>query len=267
MEEDSTKPKKDCAGVVGGTAYKDTCGYCVGGTTGKLPCVCPTDSNFTVTKQMLLHINPNGNKNRMDSVLKYINMYKDDPDFKINTRLRLAHFLAQVTAETDGFTVMVESHLYSKKALLEKKKYFDSATVDNYVNCLCVFDKIYCCQNENGNEASKDGSKYRGHGINQMTWKENYRKFNTFYQNKYNDTSVNFVNNPDLLATNMKYSVIAAMWDFCKFKKLNPYADADNVLAYSKGVNCGSANAECKEPNGYEKRKAKLVLAKQILCL
>ena len=29
---------KDCAGVAGGTAYIDTCGICVGGTTGKTPC-------------------------------------------------------------------------------------------------------------------------------------------------------------------------------------------------------------------------------------
>ncbi|MCG8700269.1 MAG: hypothetical protein MI922_19605, partial [Bacteroidales bacterium] len=31
--------EKDCAGVVGGTAYIDDCGECVGGTTGKEPCV------------------------------------------------------------------------------------------------------------------------------------------------------------------------------------------------------------------------------------
>ena len=29
---------EDCAGVVGGTAYTDTCGHCVGGTTGKISC-------------------------------------------------------------------------------------------------------------------------------------------------------------------------------------------------------------------------------------
>jgi hypothetical protein len=44
MEEDSTKPKKDCAGVRGGTAYRDSCKRCVGGTTGKEPCKDTTQS-------------------------------------------------------------------------------------------------------------------------------------------------------------------------------------------------------------------------------
>ena len=34
--------KKDCAGVVDGTAYLDECEECVGGTTGKEPCIPPT---------------------------------------------------------------------------------------------------------------------------------------------------------------------------------------------------------------------------------
>ncbi len=33
-----TTDMKDCAGVVNGTAYKDECNECVGGTTGKKPC-------------------------------------------------------------------------------------------------------------------------------------------------------------------------------------------------------------------------------------
>jgi len=36
------QPAKDCAGVVGGYAYFDDCGNCVGGTTGKSPCVIET---------------------------------------------------------------------------------------------------------------------------------------------------------------------------------------------------------------------------------
>ncbi|HNE93197.1 MAG TPA: hypothetical protein PKZ66_03680, partial [Chitinophagaceae bacterium] len=261
--------KKDCAGVKGGTAYRDYCDSCVGGTTGKTAC-CPTDSNFQVTKSLLLHINPNGNKNRMDSVLKYINMYKDDPDFKINTRLRLAHFLAQISAETDGFTIMVESHFYSKKALLKKKKYFDSATVDIYVNCVCLFDRWYCCNNlglGNGSEASKDGSKYRGQGLIQLTGKSSYTNFTSYYQNKFNDQTVSFRDNPELLQNNMKYSVLAALWEVTQDKKLNKYADADNILAYSKGINCGSATNKKCIPNDLDKRKSKLTLAKQALCL
>ena len=38
LERTANPPVKDCTGVVGGTAYIDTCGICVGGTTGKTPC-------------------------------------------------------------------------------------------------------------------------------------------------------------------------------------------------------------------------------------
>ena len=269
IPDSTASPKEDCAGVRNGTAYRDYCDSCVGGSTGKTAC-CPTDSNFQVTKNLLLHINPYGDKNRIDSVLKYINMYKDDPDFKLNTRLRLAHFLAQISAETEGFTIMVESHFYSKKALLKKKKYFDSATVDKYVNCVCLFDRWYCCNNlglGNGSEATKDGSKYRGQGLIQLTGRSSYTEFTNYYQNKFNDQTVSFIDNPELLQNNMKYSVLAALWEVTQDKKLNKYADADNVLAYSKGINCGSATNKKCTPNHLDKRKSKLALAKQVLCL
>jgi hypothetical protein len=38
MVKTGSQPATDCADVVGGTAYIDTCGICVGGTTGKTPC-------------------------------------------------------------------------------------------------------------------------------------------------------------------------------------------------------------------------------------
>ncbi len=203
----------------------------------------------------------------MDSVIKYINLYALDVDFNINTRKRLAHFLAQISVETDGFKSFVEKHNYSKKTLLTIPKHFDSTNVDKYVNCVCLFDKLYCCQYGNSSDtASKDGSKYRGQGAIHLTWKENYIKFNSYYQNKFNDHSVNFINNPELLQTNMKFATIAALWYVGKFKRLNDEADRDDVLAYSKGVNLGSTNSTSR-PNGLAERKKRLEIAKKALCL
>lgn len=54
------------------------------------------------------------------------------------------------------------------------------------------------------------------------------------------------------------------MWDFCKFKKLNPYAD--NGIAYSRGVNRGDPKSR-KKANGEAKRLNNLKKAKQTLCL
>ena len=40
------QPVKDCAGVVGGSAYVDDCANCVGGTTGENPCAVVSESDF-----------------------------------------------------------------------------------------------------------------------------------------------------------------------------------------------------------------------------
>lgn len=39
LERTSNPPAEDCAGVMGGSAYIDACGNCVGGTTGLTPCI------------------------------------------------------------------------------------------------------------------------------------------------------------------------------------------------------------------------------------
>ncbi|MCG8701757.1 MAG: T9SS type A sorting domain-containing protein, partial [Bacteroidales bacterium] len=47
-KEPCVVPVKDCAGVPGGTAYIDDCGECVGGTTGKEPCVVGNCTDVTL---------------------------------------------------------------------------------------------------------------------------------------------------------------------------------------------------------------------------
>lgn len=54
---DSSSMIPDCAGVKNGTAYKDTCGRCVGGTTGKVECkdttaIQPCDSLKKVSNKL-----------------------------------------------------------------------------------------------------------------------------------------------------------------------------------------------------------------------
>lgn len=62
-----------------------------------------------------------------------------------------------------------------------------------------------------GNTDLGDGYKYRGRGIWQLTGKWNYTEFNTFYQGKYG-TTIDLVQNPDLVATNVEIAVISALW-------------------------------------------------------
>lgn len=62
-----------------------------------------------------------------------------------------------------------------------------------------------------GNTATGDGYKYRGRGIWQLTGKNNYIEFNNFYQGKY-DPTIDLVQNPELVATNIEIAVISALW-------------------------------------------------------
>lgn len=275
--------KTDCAGVLGGTAAKDSCGNCAGGTSGLVACnkiPCQTDSTISVTKSMLIAIYDSINYDkkhkkpgaaasattlqRMDSVIKYMNMYMKD--YGIDTRMRLASILSQMMAETGGFTLVYESFAYSKKTLLTKHSdLFDSSNVDKYVNCLCVFDRMYANNDdENGDEASKDGSRFRGKGFIQLTNRGSYRRFTEFYQKKYNDYTTSFLVNPDLVADNLRIAVISSLWEFCVDKKPKPFnslkkADADNIEGVSRAINGGD--------NGMDKRKDGYAKAKKQLCL
>ncbi|MBF4516820.1 hypothetical protein IRZ71_10710 [Flavobacterium sp. ANB] len=76
----------------------------------------------------------------------------------------------------------------------------------------------YSNQYGNGGFETGDGSKYRGKGLIQLTWKENYEK--VYEKIKVVDASVNIVTNPDKILTNIRYAVFSAM-GFWQLKKIN----------------------------------------------
>lgn len=71
-----------------------------------------------------------------------------------------------------------------------------------------IANRAYANKYENGDIASGDGNKYRGKGIIQLTWKENYRNVNERLIRKGFDFDI--VNNPDSLL-NFREGVLSAM--------------------------------------------------------
>ena len=139
-------------------------------------------------------------------------------DFQINTPLRLAHFLAQCDHESGGFKVTQENLNYSVAGLKKTfSKYFPGNLADSYVgHPEKIASRVYARKElGNGDEASKDGYKYRGRGYIQLTGKDNYSKF---------DKSVDddILNNPDLVSE--RYALLSAAW-FWNSKSLNSLAD------------------------------------------
>lgn len=156
--------------------------------------------------------------------------------FKINTPLRLAHFLSQCGHESGGFKSVQENLNYSADGL--KKifpKYFPGNLAESYArNPEKIASKVYGGRMGNGDETTKEGFKFRGRGFIQLTGKSNY---SSFAKAIGEDT----VANPDLVAT--KYPLASAAW-FFSTNGINTIADrgADDatVTAVTKRVNGGT---------------------------
>jgi putative chitinase len=156
--------------------------------------------------------------------------------FKIDTPLELAHFLAQCGHESGNFKAVSENLNYSADGL--KKifpKYFPGNLNESYA-CKpeAIASRVYASRMGNGNEATKEGFKFRGRGYIQLTGKENYAAFDKFVED-------DILANPDLVAT--KYPLLSAAWFFSK-NKLNEIAskgaDDATVTAVTRRVNGGT---------------------------
>jgi putative chitinase len=157
--------------------------------------------------------------------------------YKITNPLRLAHFLGQIAHESGDFKFVSENLNYSTDSLLRVfPKYFkDRATADRYArNQEMIGSRVYGSRMGNGDEASKEGFKFRGRGYLQLTGKDNYKAFSTFI-------GEDCVANPDLVAT--KYPMDSAIWFFDR-NKLWDICDKgssnDVVTAVTKRVNGGT---------------------------
>ena len=157
--------------------------------------------------------------------------------FKIDTALRLSHFLAQCGHESAGFKAVQENLNYGAKGLLGIfKKYFptEAKALQYERKPEKIANLVYGSRMGNGDETSGDGYRFRGRGYIQLTGKNNYAAFGKAINE-------NIAANPDLVAT--KYPLLSAAW-FWSSNGLNTLADkgADDasVTAITKRVNGGT---------------------------
>ena len=157
--------------------------------------------------------------------------------FKIDTALKLAHFLSQCGHESGGFRIVNENLNYSAKGLLGIfKKYFpNNAKAEAYQRKPeKIANVVYANRMGNGPEASGEGWKYRGRGYIQLTGKQNYTAFDAV-------VAEDIATNPDLVAT--KYPLLSAAWFFHK-NGLHKIADGGAtdavVTSVTKRVNGGT---------------------------
>ena len=155
--------------------------------------------------------------------------------FKIDTAVKLSHFLAQCGHESGGFKVVNENLNYGAKGLLTIfKKYFPTEEKAKLYERKPekIANLVYGGRMGNGAEATGEGYKFRGRGYIQLTGKDNYTAFGKAINE-------DIAANPDLVAT--KYPLLSAAWFFSK-NCLGKCVDASDasVLAVTKCVNGGT---------------------------
>ena len=148
--------------------------------------------------------------------------------YKVNTPLRIAHFMAQIEHESDNFKYLKE---------LGSNKYLDKYDTGVLAKRL-----------GNTPENDDDGQKYCGRGYIQITGLVNYKELTK-------DTKIDFVKNPELLEQEPN-AILSALW-FWNKKNLNIYADKDDIKSITKKINGGY--------NGLAKRIQKLNKWKKLL--
>jgi len=152
--------------------------------------------------------------------------------FEINTKDRIAFFLAQALHESAGFTKLEEDLRYrADRAYAVFGKRFDS--IEDAAEVVrrgprALANRVYANKGGNGSEASGDGWKYRGRGPFQLTLRDNYLDAMMVLNRDY-------IENPDLVAEPPDGALTAAHY-YAKVHG-NTFADSDNFAGLTKAVN------------------------------
>jgi putative chitinase len=123
-------------------------------------------------------------------------------EYEISTRLRVAHFLAQIIHEAAGLRTTEE---FASGAAYEGRK-------------------------DLGNVNPGDGRRYKGRGLLQLTGRANYKRLGE-------KLGINLVDEPTL-AAEPKLSLKIAC-EYWTDRKINAACDADDLIAVTKKVNGG----------------------------
>ncbi|WP_321914826.1 glycoside hydrolase family 19 protein [Paraburkholderia sp. J11-2] len=160
-------------------------------------------------------------------------------EFAINTPKRQAAFIAQIGHESGGFTQLVESFNYAPAALAlfsrvpalmrEKLGRQPGEKAVPLERQQQIANLAYGGRYGNGDVASGDGWRYRGRGLKQVTFRDNYTAAGRAL-------GVDLVTQPDLLATNDTLAARSAGW-FWKANGCNEKADAGDFAGTTRIIN------------------------------
>jgi putative chitinase len=154
-----------------------------------------------ITQDQLSAIAPYSRRDRLEKLLPHLNTTMQR--YAITTPIRIAHFLAQLGHESDGFNTNEE---YASGADYEGRR-------------------------DLGNTQAGDGVRFKGRGLIQVTGRANYADCGRAL-------GVDLISNPQRLG-DFDLACLSAGW-YWDTRKLNNHADRDDVLTITKIINGGT---------------------------
>lgn len=152
--------------------------------------------------------------------------------YGLTTPLRQAHFMAQISHESDGGTITEENMNYTTAARIAAvwpSRFTPESAIPYVRNPRRLANKVY--NGRMGNElGTDDGFNFRGRGLLQLTGKESYQNIGRL-------TGLDLVNQPNLANDPSSALEVAA----CEFQYLKclPACDDDDIRTVTKRVNGG----------------------------
>lgn len=174
-----------------------------------------------IDKQQLAYIMEGATDDDIELHLPFINFCMSK--FEIDTPLRMQHFLAQCAHESDSLKYMRE----------------------------ISSGEQYEGREDLGNTEPGDGKRFVGRGPIQITGRFNYTEFFNYIGRSQ------LINTPEILEQELALAWLASGWFWSVLKKINSWADKDNIEMVTKRVNGGL--------RGINSRKKYLQRAKEVI--
>jgi len=160
------------------------------------------------------------------------------PDYDINTKQRVAAFIAQCAHESGGFKAIKENLNYKAESLCRVwPRYFPNIDVARQYaqQPEKIANRAYANRMGNGPEESGDGWKFCGRGLIQLTGKDNYSRYAQSLEISLDEASEHL--------TTFEGCVQSAAW-FWEANNLNQFADKGDILMLTKRINGGTIGLE-----------------------